>query len=267
MERTLTGNEKDIVILGAGNVATHLAINLSRQAHISQIYNHNIKGAQELATQVGAEAIDNLRALDPHAGLYIISVKDDAIATIAEYMKGFGGLWAHTSGSVPMSALSPISDTYGVFYPMQTFSKYVGVDMAKVPIFIEGSSENVTEHLKEYASLISSKVYEADSERRARLHIAAVFACNFTNRLWDISANLLKKIGLEFDTMQPLVEAMLTKACAVTPHEGQTGPARRKDMKIIKKHLEMLEGEDKELYSILSDSIIKQYYPDEQDKL
>lgn len=139
-------------------------------------------------------------------------------------MKGFGGLWAHTSGSVPMSALSPISDTYGVFYPMQTFSKDVSVDMAKVPIFIEGSSENVTEHLKEYASLISSKVYEADSERRARLHIAAVFACNFTNRLWDISANLLKGIGLEFDTMQPLVETMLTKACAVTPHEGQTGP-------------------------------------------
>ncbi|MDE6191495.1 MAG: DUF2520 domain-containing protein [Muribaculum sp.] len=267
MERTLTGNDREIVILGAGNVATHLAINLARHARISQIYNHNMQGAKALAAKVGSEPIDDLGALSHTAGLYIISVKDDAVAEIASALKGFGGLWAHTSGSVPMNALSPLSDTYGVFYPMQTFSKDVDVDMREVPLFIEGNSADTTERLKQYASLISDKVYEADSERRAKLHIAAVFACNFTNRLWDISARLLKELGLEFDTMKPLVEAMLTKACDVTPHEGQTGPARRKDMKIIQKHLDMLDGEEKELYSILSESIIKQYYPDEQDKL
>lgn len=267
MEGALTGRRKEIVIAGAGNVATHLAINLAKHAHVSQIYNHNIAGAQELARKTGAEATDNLQSIKRDADLYIISVKDDAVAPIAEELKGFGGLWAHTSGSVPMDALSPISDSYGVFYPMQTFSKDVDVDMSEVPMFIEGSDRSATERLKDFASLISTKVYEADSERRAKLHIAAVFACNFTNRLWDISADLLKELGLGFDTMQPLIEAMLTKAVAVTPHEGQTGPARRNDTKVIQKHLGMLDGEAKELYATLSDSIIKQYHPDEQNKL
>lgn len=267
MEGTLTCRKKEIVILGAGNVATHLAVNLAGKAHISQIYNHNIAGAQELAAKTGAEATDSLHELRRDADLYIISVKDDAISLLAEKLKGRGGLWAHTSGSVPMDVLSPISDTYGVFYPMQTFSKDVDVDMSEVPLFIEGSDSASSDELKETASLITKKVYDADSERRAKLHIAAVFACNFTNRLWDISANILKEIGLGFDTMQPLVEAMLTKAVAVTPHEGQTGPARRNDTKIIQKHLDMLDGEAKELYSTLSESIIRQYHPDEQNQL
>lgn len=265
MERTLNGIEGGVVILGAGNVATHLAINLARHTHVRQIYNHNLSGAEVLAAKVGAQAIDNLDSLCTDAGLYIISVKDDAIAEIAQKLKGVGGLWAHTSGSVGMEALAAISCDYGVFYPMQTFSKDVDVNMHEVPIFIEGNNPETARLLKQYASLISEKVYYADSEHRAKLHIAAVFACNFTNRLWDISASLLKELGLGFETMRPLVEAMLAKACEVTPREGQTGPARRNDRKIINKHLEMLDGENKELYSILSESIIKQYYPHEQD--
>ena len=267
MERTLTDPPKKIVILGAGNVATHLALNLSRHANITQIYNRHIDGARELADRVGATAIDDPRLLERDADLYIISVKDDAIACLAEQLRGFGGLWVHTSGSVTMETLSVISDTYGVFYPMQTFSKDVDDNMSEVPMFIEGNTTVTVKRLKKFAAMISDRVYEADSERRAKLHIAAVFACNFTNRLWDISASLLKELGLGFDTMKPLVEAMLTKACAVSPHEGQTGPARRNDRKIIDKHIEMLDGEAKDLYAILTESIIKQYHPHEQDKL
>lgn len=267
MEGTLNKRKPSVVILGAGNVATHLAMSLSRHARLLQIYNRHMQGAEELAARTGAVATDNLSQLRRNADFYIISVKDDAIAEIAERLNGFGGTWAHTSGSVDMDVLAPVTSTRGVFYPMQTFSKDVDVDMSEVPFFIEGSDTATLERLKSLASLISGKVYEADSQRRAKLHIAAVFACNFTNRLWDISASLLKELGLGFDTMQPLVEAMLEKAVAVTPHEGQTGPARRNDRRIIGKHLEMLDGEQRELYALLSNSIIKQYHPDEQDKL
>ncbi len=195
MERTLnhltTLQELRVTILGAGNVATHLAKTFSQQGAVLQIYNHNIAGAKTLAETIGATYTASLDEIWPDADLCIISVKDDAVAGLAHSLAGHGGVWAHTSGSVEMEALAPISDSYGVFYPMQTFSKSMDVDMTEVPFFIEGSTEATTEFLKGIASQLSHKVYETDSHRRALLHIAAVFACNFTNRLWDISASVL----------------------------------------------------------------------------
>lgn len=254
MERTLKA-----VILGSGNVATHLAKKLSETAEIIQIYSRDPAHARQLADSIGAEATSDLRNISDEADIYIVSVSDDAIPEIASAMKGKSGLWVHTSGSVPMEVLSEISNRYGVLYPMQTFSKDVEVAMEEVPVFIEGNSPETLGAIERVARLISPRVKEADSEARKKLHIAAVFACNFTNYLWGFSVDILESIGLDLSIMEPLVKATFQKALKVSPRDGQTGPARRRDMSTINKHIDALDGRAKEIYSQLSLNIIDTY--------
>lgn len=262
MERTLSA-----VIIGSGNVATHLAKKLSESVKISQIYSRNIEHAGQLADIVSSSAIDNLDDIDRDADIYIISVNDDAIAEIVSKTCRNDSLWVHTSGSVPMEALKDLSPHHGVLYPMQTFSKDVDVEIEKVPIFIEGSDEATLNDIRRFAERISPNVSIADSDARKKLHIAAVFACNFTNYLWGFSVDILETIGQDLHVMEPLVKATFEKALKVSPHEGQTGPARRNDRATIEKHLEELHGEAKELYSLLSQNIIKKFHHDEQSQL
>lgn len=258
--------QPEIVLLGAGNVATHMARALAPFCNISQIYNHHIEGASELAAAVGAEAIDDIDRLRRDADLYIISVKDDAISPLAEKLGKLDGVWVHTSGTVAAETLRPITDRYGVLYPMQTFSKSINVDMSTVPVFIEAPDAETLETIRRVALLMTANVSELDSESRRKLHIAAVFACNFTNYLWQHSVNILKDIGLDFSVMGPLVEATLAKALTTGPEKGQTGPARRNDTATIAKHLDLLDGEAHKLYADLS-QYITSHYNDEQNQL
>ncbi len=250
-----------IVILGAGNVATHIASALAGKADIIQIYNHRLENAQTLALKVGAKAVDSLSEIDSDADLYIISVKDDAIAQLTGRLKNFDkGIWVHTSGSTPSEALSGVGEAHGVLYPLQTFSKETEVDMSEVPFFIEASSEEALDLIEDTARLVSAKIHHADSERRKRLHIAAVFACNFTNYMWTRADSLLHKDGLDIRVFRSLIMATIDKAMEISPEKGQTGPARRGDKAVMAQHEAMLGGENAELYRVLSDSIFNHYH-------
>lgn len=261
MERNII--KKRAVIIGAGNVATHLAIALSQHIQISQIYSRHITTAQELCKHIaGATAINDIALIDPSADFYIISIKDDAIKEIVNAVNINNGIWVHTSGSISMDTFNGKMKQYGVLYPLQTFTRDVAVDIQDVPFFIEANDNNTLQAIKSLAHLLSPKVYEADSSIRCTLHTAAVFACNFTNFMWCQADEILHKCGLSFDIFEPLVKATLDKAVKISPKEGQTGPARRGDKNIITKHLQSLNDEQAELYAMLSDKIMKQYNSD-----
>jgi hypothetical protein len=89
--------------------------------------------------------------------------------------------------------------------------------------------------------------------------MAAVFACNFTNHMYALSARLLEKNGLPFDAMLPLIDETARKVHELHPLDAQTGPAVRRDENVMGKHLTMLtdEPEIKEIYKMISDSIQK----------
>ena len=250
-----------IVILGAGNVATHLALNFAKKADVVQIYNHRLDNAELLAEKVGASATDKITELDDTADLYIIAVKDDAISQIASQLRDVGfGVWVHTSGSTPADVLDGIGKANGVLYPLQTFSKDSEIKIEEVPFFIESSSENATETIDRIARMISPNIHHIDSEQRKRLHIAAVFACNFPNYLWTISDGLLKDDGLDISVFKSLITATIEKALEISPEKGQTGPARGGDKKIMDEHESMLSGEAADIYRILSEHIYNHYH-------
>jgi predicted short-subunit dehydrogenase-like oxidoreductase (DUF2520 family) len=249
----------NIVLLGSGNVATQLgrAFKLAGQ-DIVQVWSRNIENARELADNLAATAISDFDYLDRKADLYIICVKDEAINELAQELKVSDKLIVHTSGSTGMDMLEGSSSKFGVIYPLQTFSKSQMVDFRQIPFAIEGNTPEVTSTIHAIADRLSERVVELSSEQRKALHIAAVFACNFSNHLYALSQELLKEQNLDFDLLRPLISETAAKVQSNDPLKMQTGPASRGDQETVEAHLELLKNhpDKQELYKKLSQSIV-----------
>ena len=248
---------KRVVIIGSGNVATSLAHGLATRCEVAQIYSRQLAHAQALATAIGCpNATSDLQALVPDADAYIIAVRDDAIADVIAATPDNGALWVHTSGSKPVSLFEGYRERYGVLWPMQSFSREMVVPFDDVHFFAEANNQAALADLMALSRLLSKHVLEADSEKRLRLHVASVFSCNFANHLWTLADEVLTDAGLSFDAMKPLIRTTVEKLERLSPAESQTGPAMRHDTQVIASHLAMLDGDKREIYDLLSQSIM-----------
>ena len=253
-----------IVLFGTGNVGAHLAHTIAESGFdLRQIYSRTQENASEMALPQNARPISDLSEADTSADLWLISVSDDAIPEMVNELPDYHGIVAHTAGSIPIDALSRFQRR-GVFYPFQTLSKNREIDFSEVPLLIEGSDPDTTHKLLRLAGILSANVSEANSALRARLHIAAVLACNFVNHLYSLSADLLEEGGLSFKYLTPLIKETTRKVLLISPREAQTGPAIRNDKKVMEKHLEQLREKPalQEIYRLLSNDILQ--YHDKQ---
>ena len=251
---------KRVVIIGSGNVATSLAHGLAARCEVAQIYSRQLAHAQALADAVGCvNATDDLQSLIPDADAYIIAVRDDAIAEVIAATADNGALWIHTSGSKPIDLFAGHRTRYGVLWPMQSFSREVVTPLDEVHFFAEANDDTALSDLMEMASLMSCHVIEADSEKRKLLHIASVFSCNFANHMWTLADEVLSAAGLPFDAMKPLIRTTVDKLDRLSPAQSQTGPAVRHDTQVIDNHLAMLDGDKRDIYRLLTDSIINHH--------
>ncbi|MBS2211163.1 DUF2520 domain-containing protein [Carboxylicivirga mesophila] len=249
----------DIVLIGSGNVASHLARVLYAAKHqILQVYSRTIDNAHILAKEVNADSIDELQQIDVQADLYILSIKDDAMAEVVEQMPDVNGLVVHTAGSVSVDVLSRFKN-YGVLYPFQTFIKSAELQFDTIPILVEANTTANASLLMRLGNELSKRVLQASSEQRGALHISAVFACNFVNHMYRLGEDVLKESGLPFELLHPLIKETANKVLRMSPSVAQTGPASRNDQQIIQKHLNQLEGQEEtqQIYRILTDSIVK----------
>lgn len=238
-----------VTIVGTGNVSHHLERAFAETQDIQVI--EVLKGRSLTSdTLFGTN-----RSTFEEPDVYLLAVSDDAIKSVAAHFKATKKLVAHTSGSVPIDVLSSIEQS-GVFYPLQTFSKEQEVDFTSVPIGVEAHNENDLNLLKKMAETISDTVFEIDSEQRKTLHLAAVFVNNFTNHLYHIGHELCRRQEIPFDLLKPLIRETAHKIENLSPEAAQTGPAKRKDMKTIERHLDELQSHtQKEIYTILTKSI------------
>lgn len=249
-----------IVIIGAGNVATHLAKALHAAGkHIVQVYSRTDASARALAKQLSCGHTHRIKDLYPDADLYIFSVPDHALESLLKDFPYRHAFAAHTSGSIPLKMLSDTVYRAGVFYPLQTFSKQVQPDFSSIPICIEACDDKHTMMLEQLGRSISRDVRRISSDQRKTLHVAAVFACNFTNHMLAIASDILNRESVSFDILQPLLQETVRKVKHRPPQEVQTGPAVREDLSTIKAHLEVLSdlpGYQK-LYNFISQSIME----------
>jgi predicted short-subunit dehydrogenase-like oxidoreductase (DUF2520 family) len=146
-----------------------------------------------------------------------------------------------------------------VIYPPQTFTGHPLLRFRTVPLCIEASSEKNLLTLKTFAGTLSEKVYNLNSGQRKILHLAAVFASNFTNFMMSISQELLLEKGLDFGILEPIIRQTARNASSGDIFGMQTGPAVREDRETIRQHLEMLANHPdyKEIYDLITRKIIE----------
>ena len=250
-----------IAMLGAGNVAWHLAPALEKAGHeIVCVYSRTLENAAALTQNLNAaKATDQPDFSQTPADLYLIAVKDSALPELLQTaVFPENSLVAHTSGTLPLSVFELYKNIRGaVFYPLQTFSKNTPVSFTNIPFCLESADENAMLLLQKTAGSVSEKVYQVSSEERKILHLAAVFACNFTNHLLGISSEILTQNQLRFEMLQPLVEQTVQKAFSQNPFSVQTGPAIRHDETTIQTQLQFLQTNSvyQQIYELLTRSI------------
>lgn len=248
-----------IVLIGAGNLATHLGKALHAAGHdMVQVFSRTMQSAETLASLLDAEPLTDMAQVRDDADVYIFSVKDSALEQlISQLCGGEKKVFLHTAGSMPMSVFRGKALHYGVLYPMQTFSKQREVDFSIIPCFIEANDEFALKQIEGLAGQISHRVYQLSSEDRKYLHLSAVFACNFANHCYAASQELLQQHGVPFDVMLPLIDETAAKVHGMTPKEAQTGPAVRYDENVIGKQIQLLENQPyfQKIYDCMSKSI------------
>lgn len=269
-----------IVLIGAGNLATHLGKALRAAGHdMLQVFSRTMQSAETLASLLDAEPLTDIAQVRDDADVYIFSVKDSALVQLVAQLcrheaDGLGEdgvvnalrkakkgeherVFLHTAGSMPMSVFKGMAQHYGVLYPMQTFSKQREVDFSIIPCFVEANDEFAQKQIEGLAREISGRVYQLSSEDRKYLHLSAVFACNFANHCYAISQELLEEHGIPFDVMLPLINETAAKVHEMMPKDAQTGPAVRYDENVIGKQSKLLENHPhfKKVYDSMSKSI------------
>ncbi len=250
----------NVILIGAGRLATNLGKALVLSGNkVEQVFSRTMESASCLAKQIGAEAICDYGQIRDDADIYIISVKDSALKEVIEKAteKRSDKLFVHTAGSMPVDMLKGYAKHYGVLYPMQTFSKEKEVDFKQIPCFVEANDDDAKQVITDLSNSISDSVYYLSTDERKYLHLAAVFACNFSNHCFAIAEKILGEHGLPFSVMLPLVDETARKAHTMSPKDGQTGPAVREDRNVMAKQQALLPDDFAKIYEQLSESIIK----------
>lgn len=254
-----------VSFIGSGNLAWHLAQALDNtEFAVRQVYSRNARHAEALVGNLySAQVMTTLDFSDSPSNLFIMAVPDDVIEELArQLILPPGAILVHTSGSQPLSALGYAHTlNTGVFYPLQTFSKNKRVDFSEVPLFVESENSQIEKVLMAMGKSISKKVIKISSADRKALHVAAVFASNFTNHMLLLAQQLMKENKLNYDWLKPLIAETITKSLAIGAEKAQTGPARRGDLEILDRHLEFLQKDEAvaEIYKVVSQHIVNTY--------
>ncbi len=250
-----------ITLIGSGNVATWIAQRLQGNPRfpITQVFSRHLEHAQTLADLLNVEAIEDIRKLNPDNQIFIFALADKAYDEILPLLSFKLPLAFTTSGTVSCQCLKDYAEQYGVIYPLQTFTKSQDMRKLEVPLCLE--SDFAGEHktlMWELARELSPTCYEVSEAQRAKMHVAAVFACNFSNAMYQIAYKLLKENGLPFEILLPVLHQTVEKVAQMTPAEAQTGPAVRGDVNVMRAQISTLSDDRlKELYRLVSELIME----------
>lgn len=246
-----------VVLIGAGNVAFHLARVFNGSSYINLVQRYSRSDYNDQYFDVSIPKTNHINKL-AIADIYIIAINDDEISPLSKQLTFTKGLVVHTAGSKPLNSLKCLANK-GVFYPLQTFSKEQELNYNQIPFCIETEYSNDLNLLRSLAESISQYVYEIDYKQREKLHIAAVFANNFSNHMFKLANDICTENNIPFEILKPLILETTQKIQNLSPVEAQTGPAKRNDLEVIEKQLKQLDNNKKEIYNLVTKSIIKTY--------
>tara|TARA_B110000116_G_scaffold200343_1_gene175260 strand:+ start:9415 stop:10179 length:765 start_codon:yes stop_codon:yes gene_type:complete len=249
---------KKILLIGSGNLATHLALKIDKKKYlITQVFSRNIDNAKNLANKIQSDWTIDPKKIKK-ADITLVAISDDSIKNIINILPKNPTI--HTSGSTSIDIFKEHFLDYGVLYPLQTFNKDLEIEMKDIPFFIESNNKKFEKEIYELALSFSNNITQLNSFKRQQLHIAAVFACNFSNHMLVIAKELMEKENISYSLLLPLIKQSLSKIESGDPNKFQTGPAARNDNEIIEQHIKSINQDHiKELYKLISKNIIRKH--------
>jgi predicted short-subunit dehydrogenase-like oxidoreductase (DUF2520 family) len=251
---------KTVAFIGSGNVAHHFIPFFQKAGfNISGISSRNHETGQQLAQQYNISFLPKTE--DLRADLMVVCVKDQSVEETISKIHASVPCIVYTAGSIELNAFE--DKRVAVFYPLQTFSKQRALKVSDVPILIESRNTPIFELLTSVAKQIGFPSYHCDSAARKKVHLSAVFLNNFTHHLVYLAQNQAINNELNWEMFLPLLKETVNKWQENDLKSIQTGPARRGDLNILSHHLQQLEGMNKALYALLTESIQKTYLHEE----
>jgi predicted short-subunit dehydrogenase-like oxidoreductase (DUF2520 family) len=254
-----------LVLIGAGNVATHLGRAFKKAGHeMLQVYSRSEVSAKGLAKKLECSFTVDANAINPKGDIYLIAVSDNSIKEVVQLLSNRKletanrkPLFLHTSGSVSINVFGKKFSRYGVIYPPYPFTKTKTVSLKGITVTVEASDDGTLRKIKQLCGGLFKNIVELNSEQRKTLHLAAVFANNFTNHFLVLAEQILEKKKMSLDLLRPLILESAKRIQHNSPEEMQTGPARRGDTATLEEHLLMLKNEPKlrAIYKLISANI------------
>jgi len=252
---------KSISIIGNGKLARQLGLGLKAAGiSIEFVVGRDSDNVRLLANDLQAQSRELEDGLILFSDMVLLAVSDDAIAQVSEQIGAIPGILAHCSGSLAPQILDEKHPNRACFYPLQSFTEGDTIAWREVPVFIQSDDIAVESALSNLGNILVDQVLVISNEQKEVLHLAAVFANNFSNAMYTEASDILSQVELDFDLLRPLIRKTADKLDLLNPEQAQTGPARRGDSATIQKHLDLMEDDElQELYKTLSDRISKRY--------
>lgn len=251
-------------LIGSGNVAWLIASRMLSAGHnCVGVWGRNYAATEALCQAYYLPRLASLRDLADGPDAVILAVNDGAIGEVADSLSLRHSTLIHTSGAVSMQVLDGRSLNRGVVWPVYSIRKTSLPEHRYFTALIEANNVDALETVRAVAKAICDTAYEASSEQRQSLHLAAVMGNNFVNHLLGIATEISKTQQVPISILQPLIEQTITNLRTKDPYETQTGPAKRGDTVTMQRHMEMLSThlEWQEVYKALSASIMSLYKP------
>ncbi len=235
-------NLPDLHLIGSGRLAYSLAFAWEKVGgQVATVWSRNSKKGQELARLTGAIWLEKMD-VQRSPGWLMLAVKDEAVQKVSHDLRQQEDLLVlHASGTLPLAILEQHPHN-GVLWPLQSM-QMEGNDWSVIPLFIEVAQNEDLSTLNRIASLMSDLLYTVNSRQRLDYHLAAVMAGNFSNALYQVVYTMLSSRGLDPKVLLPQLQAGLTGLMDEPPAKRQSGPAVRKDAKVMEKHLRVLGGQ------------------------
>lgn len=238
--------------IGAGRLAQTLA-RAAQQAGwtVSHVASRHAGRAQALADALPGCSVVRMEAVATHCDLVLLTVSDDAIASVCAGLPWRTGQAAvHCSGATEVSALQSAAAAgaaIGGFHPLTVFAD-PGATLASLPgctVAIEAQGI-LNSTLEQFAQDLRLRPLSLPPGARARYHAAAHYAGAFLNALLGEAARLWASFGASEEqtlaALLPLARSTLNAAQTGGLAESLPGVVSRGDVGTLRKHLDAIDG-------------------------
>jgi len=251
---------KRFSVIGAGNLGSYLIDALVKKKYsLKYIYKKSKN------RQFAFAITDDIRLLVEQSDFIIIAAQESKIGEAAELAADSsllkGKIFFHTSNSLTSDELSCLQEKgarVASFSPLQTFPEYSAAAAADVfngIYFLAEGDPQAVNLARQVAGDLGAHVLAVNKKEKIYFHIAGVASCNFLIAVLELAENQLKKVGKhDIKILLPLIKQTLKNVEERGVKASLTGPVKRKEIGIVKKHLEALEKNPDEaaLYKALT---------------